>query len=180
MQAENNGLKRVGSHCGVTSHWIASSFPPPPDPGDRMIKSASYPEIRPLQSSLGLFIWISAICPPWLSSPVKVISDTAIEIVTLRLIDETRSKRRIVECLDRPRLFAHFRPRPGLMDRIYRALVASNLQVRQVRVWLAGADEATKVAAGQLNSEQVVDVAVARPRATQLAFKSCRSIFAAK
>lgn len=145
-----------------------------------MIKSTRYPGIRPLQSSLGLFIWTSAIYLPRLSSPVKVISDTAIEIVTLRLIDKIRSKRRIVECLDRPRLFAYFRPRPGLMDRIYCALVASDLQVRQVRVWLAGADEATKVAAGQLNSEQVVDVAVARPRTTQLAFNSSRFIFAAK
>lgn len=92
-----------------------------------MMKSARYPGIHPLQLSLDLFIWASAVYLPRLSSPVKVISDTTIEIVTLRLVDKTRSNRRIVECLDRSRLLAHFRPRPGLIYRIYRALVASDL-----------------------------------------------------
>lgn len=117
---------------------------------------------------------------PRLSSPIKVISDTAIEIFTLGLVHEARCGRRVVKLLDRPRRLAYLRPGPGVIDRIYRALVASGLQVLQVRVWLTTADEATKVATGQLNSEQVVHIAIAGRRPTQLAFKYCQLVFAAK
>lgn len=62
-----------------------------------------------------------------LFASVKVISDATIKIVTLRLVDKARRDRRIVEFLDRTSHLAYFRPRPGFIDRIYRALVASDL-----------------------------------------------------
>lgn len=62
-----------------------------------------------------------------LFASIKVISDATVEIVTLRLVDKARRDGRIVEFLDRSRHLANFRPRPGFIDRIYRALVASDL-----------------------------------------------------
>lgn len=66
--------------------------------------------------------------------------------------------------LDGACLLGDPRPRPRLIDRTYRTLVVPGLEVRQIRVRLTGTDEAAKIAASQLNSEQVLGVAVAGQR----------------
>lgn len=97
-----------------------------PDPRDQMIKSASCLGSRLLHSSLGPFILDFRYLSQLFAS-VKVISDATVKIVTLRLVDKARRDRGVVEFLDRPSLLAYFRPNPGLIDRIYRALVPSGL-----------------------------------------------------